>query len=758
MFQKPKKLSTFIVMGMNRIFWVVLVFAFAKAHSQNTTVNTSADKPKIGLVLSGGGAKGLAHVGALKVIDSLGIQIDYIAGTSMGAIVGSLYASGYTGKQLDSIFRTLKFDNLIADEIPRASKTFYERKENERYAVTLPFKDFKIAIPNSISKGQNFYNLLSQLLTHVKDVNDFRDLPIPFFCVATDVETGKEMVLDKGSLPKALNASSAIPSLFAPVEIGDQVLIDGGVTDNYPVEKLRARGMDIIIGVDVQDDLKTREELLDAFDILVQINNYRTINAMRTKKELTDIYIQPDINNYTIMSFDKGVQIIKQGEIATNSASNELNKLKTPNYKKPTLNSIRTDSIYISQVSINGNKNYTESYIKGRFKVRIPGMVAYTDIRNGINNLQATNNFSKINYELVTTADGTALEINIIETAVRNYLRLGIHYDELFRSAALINLSRKKVLFDNDIVSADLILGDNLRYNFDYYIDKGRYWSIGIHSEFTQFEKQINVGFANELSGIVPPDLNSIEVDYNDWTQQVYVQNKLENGFYVRLGVEHKSLNIFTETVITPSPEDDKTVFEDSNFTSLYGNVLLDSYDNAFFPNTGWRVDGDLHLYLYSTDFTNTFNEFSVAQLSIGHAHSFGKLSLQADVLTGLPIGDPGNSSLDFFLGGYRARRLNNILPFFGYDFVSIAGDSIFRILFEVDYEIFKKNHIVFSANLASVDDNLFEQSKWFRQARYTGYAIGYGLETFLGPIELKYAFSPQQDQGEFYVNLGFRF
>ena len=751
---------------MNKYLWVVLVFAFAstgsaqraKAYSQKTTSTDNTPAPKIGLVLSGGGAKGLAHIGTLKVIDSLGIEIDHIAGTSMGAIVGSLYASGYTGKQLDSIFETINFDKIVSDEIPRKAQTYFERRDEERYAVTLPFKNFQVSVPNSLSKGQNVYNLLSRLLSHVKDVNDFNELPIPFFCIATDIETGRDVVLNSGYLPRAVNASGALPSLFSPVEIEDQLLTDGGVTDNYPVEKLRALGMDIIIGVDVQDGLKGREDIISAFDILSQINNFRTIDAMSAKQPKTDIYIAPDIKDFSVISFDDGRSIITAGEKATLSKIEQLKTISSDTYRKEPLSEVNRDSIYISQIYINGNNNYNRAYIKGRFKVETPGMVAYNDIRDGINNLQATNNFTKINYEIIPSPDGAVLEIGVIESTVRNYLKLGIHYDELFRSAALVNLTRKRLFTGNDIISADVILGDNVRYNFDYYIDKGRYWSLGFNSQFNQFDKQISASFANEVSDIIAPDLNSIEVDYNDWTQQLYFQTRLQNDFYLRLGAEHKVLSIFTETVITVNPDDNRTVFDNNNYTSLYGNIDLDSYDNPHFPSSGWRVDGDFHLYLYSSDKDNNFNEFSIAQISVGHARSFGNLSVRGNLLAGLPIGDPGNSSLDFFLGGYGARRVNNILPFYGYDFIDLGGNSVFRALFELDYEIFKKNHIVFSANLATVDDDLFEQPEWFSNARYTGYAIGYGLETFLGPVELKYSFSPQQDQGEFYVNLGFRF
>ena len=187
---------------------------------------------KVGLVLSGGGAKGLAHIGALKAIEEAGVRIDYIGGTSMGAIVGALYASGYSAKQLDSIFSVVDFNSLIQDDIPRNAKTFYEKEESERYALTFPFDKFQVAFPSGLTKGQNVYNLMSKLTAHVNNVEDFSKLPIPFFCVATNVETGKEVILDKGYLPRAITASGALPSLFSPVMIDDTMLVDGGVVNN----------------------------------------------------------------------------------------------------------------------------------------------------------------------------------------------------------------------------------------------------------------------------------------------------------------------------------------------------------------------------------------------------------------------------------------------------------------------------------------------------------------------------------------------
>ena len=227
---------------------------------QNTIAQDTLLKkrPKVGLVLSGGGAKGFAHIGVLKVLEKAGVKIDYIGGTSMGAVVGGLYATGYSATQIDSIFHDTDFDELLQDYIPRASKSFYEKHNQELYALTLPFNKFKIGIPIALSKGMYNYNLLSKLTHSVRHVRDFNKLPIPFLCVATDIEKGEQVLLNSGYLPQAMLASSAFPSLFSPVEINGRLLIDGGVVNNFPIDEIRKLGADIVIGVDVQDDLKDR--------------------------------------------------------------------------------------------------------------------------------------------------------------------------------------------------------------------------------------------------------------------------------------------------------------------------------------------------------------------------------------------------------------------------------------------------------------------------------------------------------------------
>ncbi|MBT8274106.1 MAG: patatin-like phospholipase family protein, partial [Bacteroidia bacterium] len=646
---------------------------------------------KVGLVLSGGGAKGFAHIGALKVIDSLGLKVDYIAGTSMGAVIGALYASGYSGKQLDSIFKSIDFNTLINDVIPRASKSFYERDNNEKYAVVLPFNNFKIHLPSAISRGQNVFNLLSRLTIHVSDVEDFKNLPIPFFCIATNVETGEQLLLDRGSLAQAIAASGAFPSLFQPVIIDDQILIDGGVVNNYPIEELKAKGMDIIIGVDVQDDLADREDLQSAPEILLQINNFRTIRDMKLKSKQTDIYIKPDIRDFNVISFSEGAKIIKKGELAAKDMENELLSLAETQSKK-VQNKFHVsvvDSLLIKKVNISGPSKYTRSYILGQLKIKPNEKLSYERFEKGVNNLVGTNNFKSFLYRFESFEDGYNLRTELTDSDNTTFIKLGIHFDDLYKSAAVINLTKKTLLVKNDIISIDFILGDNLRYNLDYFIDKGFYWSIGLKSRFNDFSKNINASLLLTPEEIEQSGVNKIDIKLRDFTNQFYVQTLFRRDFSLRLGAEHKHLTIFSETFSESSR--DETFFEKSDFFSLFGTLKFDTFDNKYFPKKGFIFDGDFHLYLSSSDFNNNFSQFSIAKAQIGYAFSLSnKFAVKLGSQGGFKVGEDSNNSLNFALGGYGNDFINNFISFYGYDFISLTGNSFVKGSIQLDYEWYK--------------------------------------------------------------------
>jgi len=729
------------------IVFVFLFFTFFTSFSQDVI-----KRPKIGLVLSGGGAKGFAHIGVLKVLEQAGIKIDYIGGTSMGAVVGGLYATGYSANQIDSIFKTTNFDKLLKDFIPRSSKNFYEKRNDELYAVVLPFNNFKIGVPEALSKGMYNYNLLSSITRDVRHVRDFNKLKIPFLCIATNIENGEEVILNKGNLARDMIASSAFPSLFSPVEMNGKLLIDGGVANNYPIEAVRKMGADIIIGVDVQDGLLDRKDLKEATKILGQISALQTIEKMKMKIKDTDIYIKPDIKDYGIISFDKGQEIIRKGEEAAFALYEKLKPLG--NDKEFVKNNLKVtkDSIQIKNININKLNNYTQSYIKGKLPFVEGNKISYEDLRKGIDNLNATQNFSAINYSFEKKDAMDDLKLNLVENTNRTFLKFGLHYDDLFKSGVLVNLTQKKTFFKNDIASLDIVLGDNIRYNMDYYIDNGFYWSFGFKSQFNQFNRNV----AKEISDLtlVPSGLNAINIDFSDFTNQAYFQTIFAQKFLIGLGSELKLLNISSETLVNTNPIIDK-----SSYISLFGYMKYDSFDNKHFPKKGWYFSSNVQSYLFSSNYTDTFKPFSVAKADLGIASTiFNRATVKFQAEGGFSFGKQSVSFFDFVLGGYGYNAINNFTHFYGYDFLSLAANSYLKVSGTLDYEIYKKNHLNFSANFANVKDNLFQSVNWISVPKYSGYALGYGLETIIGPVEIKHSWSPETSKGFTWVSVGFWF
>jgi NTE family protein len=743
-----KQLTTYNLYSF--IYFLLSIFFYL--FSQTTYSQDSIKRPKIGLVLTGGGAKGFAHIGVLKVLEKAGVKIDYIGGTSMGAVVGGLYATGYNAQQIDSIFHNTNFDELLKDYVPRKNKSFYEKRNDEMYAFSLPFKKLSIGVPIALSKGMYNYNLLNKLTHSVRHIRDFNQLPIPFLCIATDIETGEQLILNKGSLSQALLASSAFPSLFSPVEINGKMLIDGGVSNNYPIDEVRKMGADIIIGVDVQDGLKNRDSLKEATQILLQISNLQMIGAMPEKIRKTDIYIKPDISGYTVISFDKENEIIKKGEDAALKVLDQINKIGQTNKPSQRLDS-KNDVINITKLTINDVKDYTRAYIIGKLGFIQGSKISYEQLKQGINTLNATGNFAAINYQLNKFNSGDELELTIKESGNSTFLKFGLHYDGLYKSAALINLTQKKSLFRNDVLSVDLVIGDNFRYNLDYYIDNGFYFSFGFKSRFNQFNKNVSTDFSN---GAIFQQLgiNSLNVDYSDWTNSAYLQTIFEQKFLVGAGVEMKHLKISSKTLENINP-----VFEKSDYTSVYGYLKYDSLDSKYFPKKGWYFNSNLQSYLFASNNSNPFNRFSIASSELGITRTFYKvINLKFESGAGLSFGQKSMHFLDFVLGGYGFNPINNFKQFYGYDFISISADSYVKALATLDIEFYKKNHVNFSVNFANAEDKLFSTGNWIATPRYSGYAVGYGLETILGPIEIKYSWSPELPKGFVGFNVGFWF
>lgn len=713
---------------------------------------------KVGVLLSGGGARGLAHVGVLKEIEKAGVRVDYIAGTSMGAIIGGLYASGYSAAQIEEIILSINLNDLITDDFPRQNKSFYEKEDDERYALTIPFDDFKFRFPSSISKGVNLYDELVHKLAHVHSISDFRKLPIPFFCMVTDIETGASIQLEDGFLPLALNASGALPTLFDPIEIDGKLYVDGGVTNNYPIDELEAKGVDFIIGVDVQSSLSDRSQLVSASNILMQINQITINKDIKRKRKKTDLYIQPILEEFSIISFGNSKEIIGAGVVSVKDFFPALTALANKQKSGQTTKEFipEASKITLSEVVFEGNSKYGRNYLNGKLRLKTPNTFTYEKIKDGINNIAATKNFRRLRYTFEKdTEQSYKMIMNLEDQSFDSTVGFGVHYDDLYKSAALLNISQKQMLFENDLASFDFILGDNIRYKFSYYIDKGFYWSIGLESEFNQFATEIN-----ENSSLINGDplYQSTRFEFKEFSNRAYVETLFREEFEFRIGVEHKKTTIKSSSALSSTG---KFIYlDDAHYFNTYGILNLDTRDDIHFTKKGGYFRGDFKLYFdgSSNRFDEDHNVFSVAKANLGYAIPIGKsFAFSLSASGGFTIDPPDRKTFDFMLGGYGNQYINNIQPFLGYLPLYKGGNSYLKSTFLLDYQIQENHHLKLIANIATSGDNIFKSSDWVK-IKHTGYALGYGVNSFLGPLEVIYSFSPEIEKAVWYVSLGWWF
>ncbi len=332
------------------------------------TLLAGEGRPTVGLVLSGGGAKGLAHIGVIKVLEELGIPIDYIAGTSMGSVVGGLYAAGVTVEELEDMAVNTNWDDVLYDIIKRRQLRMDQKNWDGRYLLKLPMQGKKVYLPSGIIAGQYIMELLTRLTIPVHDVDDFSKLPIPFLALATDLQNGQGIVLDHGYLPYAIRASMSIPSVFTPMEIDGHYLIDGDRVRNIPViDIIRRYKPDIIIAVDVSAVLYKRDELRSFLNVMNQSNMYGAVAINEAQLKLADVVIKPDITGLSPLDFSNAADVVKRGETAARALQTRLQALadslkKFAPLPKPPESSL-PDSIFIDAIRIEGLREVSRKTI-----------------------------------------------------------------------------------------------------------------------------------------------------------------------------------------------------------------------------------------------------------------------------------------------------------------------------------------------------------------------------------------------------------
>ncbi|MFN4074837.1 MAG: patatin-like phospholipase family protein [Cloacibacterium sp.] len=711
------------------IFYILLIFFTLHINAQVKENLKIPKNPKIGLSLSGGGAKGFAHVGVLKVLDSLGVKVDYISGTSMGAIVGGLYASGYTGKDIEKIILDTDFYNLISNQNNRAESSFFN-KSVDKYLLKIPIKNGKATLPTSISSGQKNLYLLKELFKNVSNINDFSKLPIPFMCVATNLETGKIKIFENGDLSESILASSAFPSLMDPVKIGDSIYVDGALTVNYPSEFLKKKGIDIVIGVDLNQGLNKRDKINSIVDILNQIIDFGIVEETKNQLKFTDVNIKPNLEGLGVTSFNDKAKILKSGYTEAMKYVEVFDKLPKKGYEylRIPINPIYSNIYKIDALELENNKIYSKYYVQGKMNLLIPSVQTYGKINKMVDKLYATNNYKIINYDIIQRDNKNILKLNVSEDDTRFFLKFGLHYDEIFKSGLLANITIKRLVFKNSNISIDGVFGDKPRYYINYFIDNGYIPGFGFYASGMSFDTENADGTA----------VNK----WNWYRNEAFIQSIWKDKFAFGLGLSHD--NFSTKEIIT---NDEKF----GNYFNPFVFMRADNQDSKSFPKRGFYTNIEAKIYNIFDDEQNK-RAFQIKADLRGNFPITKWLTYRLSTFYGISI-NTVNDFYQYHLGGVFEQRIVNFVRFNGYNLGEEKGNNIFTVSNNFQFNFYRNFYVIAGINSANIFEN-FDDSK-FLDLKYNSAAITLGYDSPFGQIKLNYSHAFKSKPGIFTVVLG---
>jgi NTE family protein len=555
-------------------------------------------RPRIGLVLSGGGARGAAHVGVLKVIDEMRIPIDAIAGTSMGAVVGGLYASGMPVSEIDKLLRSVNWEDAFRDRPPREELGFRRKQDDReflvRYAMGVTNKGF--VLPRGLVQGQKLEQVLRRASLPVAAIQRFDSLPIPFRAVATDLETGEKVILDSGDLVTAMRASMSAPGVFAPAERDGRLLVDGGLTENLPVELARSLNVDVLIVVDVSFPLYSSEELKSPLEITNQAFAILIQGRTRQQRALlgpNDIVIEPDLGRATSADFGRVLSSVRAGEAAARARAGSLQKLtlSPDDYlmylatRNPRDNSLPT----IDFVRADARSMEYDPLVKATMSNLVGKALDADRVRNQLSSLYALDRFESIDYNLIEENGRSGLELDLRRKSWGpNYIRFGLNLEDNFEGTSRYNAALRFISTELNSLGGewltDIQIGDNPKFFTEFY------QPLSLASRYF-----VAPQFDFEERSVFQLQENDVLAEYRVRSLQggLDVGREIQNWGEVRLGMRRGTgrARVLIGDPALPSFEFDRGGY--------FARFSYDKLDSIFFPRHGqqfnfeWRGERD---------------------------------------------------------------------------------------------------------------------------------------------------------------------
>lgn len=701
-------------------------------------------QPKIGLVLSGGAARGLAHVGVLKALEEQGIRVDAIAGTSMGAVIGGLYASGYKIDELEKLALDIDWQEALSDDPPREDIPFRRKQDDRDFLVRqkLSFRDDgSLGLPLGVIQGQNLSLLLESLLAHSSDIRDFDKLPIPFRAVATDIVNGDKVVFRKGHLPQVIRASMSIPAVFAPVEINGQLLVDGGMVDNIPVDVAREMGVDRVIVVDIGTPLRPRKQLTTVFDILNQSTTLMTrSNSEVQLASLTpdDILIQPALSAIGATDFGRSQDIISAGYRATQAlaprladfrhpADVQLDIARTPEERTPV----------ITAVKIENDSKIDDAVIRYYIRQPVGEPLDLGRLQRDMGTLYGLDYFDQVQYRVVHKGKERTLVISArAKRSGTDFLRLGLNLSDDMRGDSAFNV------------------GASYRVNGINRL--GAEWltrvQIGDKQElYSEFYQPLDVGSRYFLAPYINAQSQNVEsILDNDPIAEYRLERygfglnlgrQIGNSGEIRVGIGEA----WGKADVRIGDQDLPSVSFNEGFYDI--KYSFDSLDNVYFPHSGEDIGLSVRQFDPALGSDDRYRQW---EFHLDKALSFGPDTWILGGRYGRTLDKAEVVTSSFLLGG--ARQLSG----FRQDAISGQNISLMRAVYY--RRLTPRSYLPFDFPLyagASLErGRAWNNDNDFDSGYINAASIFIGFDTPLGPLNFSYGFN-NDDQKALYLNLG---
>ena len=727
---------------------LILIALHSIAIQAQDTLLIAPERPKIGLVLSGGGAKGSAHIGVIKVLEENNIRPDYITGTSMGALVGGFYALGYSVEQLEEIVTSIDWDDLMADRIPLRDILIFEKDDYPGYPLTINFdNNNKPSLPSGMINGQKIQALHSKLVWKSNTYENFEDFPIPFHCVATDIISGNPYVFKEGNLAEALRSSMSIPTVFVPVDKDTMLLVDGGVTVNFAVQQCLDMGADIIIGSYTGfEEEPSKKELRSMISILTRSAVIGGVVDARTQRTKTDVFIKPNLQGLTAADFNKTSEIIKCGEIAARDSLivSQLQKITEGLPSNKEINHLLlsvpdTTKIWVDKILVEGN-NLTDS----ARVIKVSGLKSNTfvsaeQVDKAITRVYSSWQYNKVTYYFRTENNKKILVIKLDERS-RGQIALGLHFDNYEGASFLAKITYHNLFLKSTIVEFKFSISKYPRalLSYKYYPTKNKRIELSLNGysqvrSFPDIIKQedykYNIGHFEAYLGVINTRLSLSPIRNTLVEAEI---GKSFNSILLKDGVQY----YYNMTSIN------------YNFDYYRIRLNINTLNDNYFPTKGlymdWAFNSSFNAKSNRSDTTEILNGVKKENYTVRFSYKqYILIRKHFSIIPNISFGSMSSAAFmtdKFFVGGmnYSLRPQVVNLPGVKPDNISTDNYLIYGIEGQVNlfrnwfiyggvHELFFVNYVDYSS------DTEYD----FEDGVIDSWNFGLGWKTKIGPIRL---------------------